>query len=83
LTGRWIEYSPVSGRSNRDRIASADYHRAVASQSPPVAIIVINKNDEGVVDILEALGALPRVMAGEAEIVLVDASEGRFDHGSG
>jgi len=43
------------------------------------AIVVINKNDEGVVDTLEALAGLPRVLAGEVEVILVDASEGRFD----
>jgi GT2 family glycosyltransferase len=44
-----------------------------------VAIIVINKDDPGLELTLDALSALALVTAGEAEIVVVDASEGRFD----
>lgn len=43
------------------------------------AIIVINKNDPGIVQTLSALSQLPLVLAEEAEIVVVDASNGRFD----
>ena len=43
------------------------------------AIIVINKNDPGIVLTLSALSQLRLVLAEEAEIVVVDASEGRFD----
>jgi GT2 family glycosyltransferase len=43
------------------------------------AIIVINKSDPGIVDTLTSLDALARVRAGTAEVVVVDASEGRFD----
>jgi GT2 family glycosyltransferase len=43
------------------------------------AIIVINKNDPGIVQTLSALSQLRQVLAEEAEIVVVDASEGRFD----
>jgi GT2 family glycosyltransferase len=44
-----------------------------------VAIIVINKNDPGLERTLDVLSALALVTAGDAEIVVVDASEGRFD----
>ena len=43
------------------------------------AIIVINKNDPGIVQTVSALSQLRQVLADEAEIVVVDASEGRFD----
>jgi GT2 family glycosyltransferase len=43
------------------------------------AIIVINKSDPGVANTLAALDGLPQVGAGEAEVIVVDASEGRFD----
>jgi hypothetical protein len=48
-------------------------------ESPSVAIILINKDDPGVIDTLEALVALPQVLAGAAEVIVVDASEGRFE----
>lgn len=43
------------------------------------AIIVINKSDPGIVDTLTALDTLAQVRAGTAEVIVVDASEGRFD----
>lgn len=45
-----------------------------------VAVILINKNDDGVEQTVESLVELPLVRAGEAEIIVVDASAGRFDH---
>jgi GT2 family glycosyltransferase len=45
-----------------------------------VAIIVINKSDAGVEDTVASLTALAEVRRGDAEVIVVDASEGRFDH---
>jgi GT2 family glycosyltransferase len=44
-----------------------------------VAIIVINKNDPGVIATLDALTQLPATADGTAEVIVVDASKGRFD----
>jgi GT2 family glycosyltransferase len=45
-----------------------------------VAVILINKNDDGIERTVESLVELPMVAAREAEIIVVDASAGRFEH---
>jgi len=44
------------------------------------AIIVINKSDAGVQDTIASLAAMPAMAAGDVEVIVVDASQGRFDH---
>src|SRR5205085_8148196 len=63
---------------NRRRASPLTGRRSMAS-AERTAIIVINKSDPGIVDTLTSLDALPRVRAGTAEVIVVDASEGRFD----
>lgn len=47
--------------------------------TPEISIVIINKSDPGVADTLEALDGLSEVQEGTAEVVVVDASQGRFD----
>ncbi len=45
---------------------------------PDCSIIVVNKDDRGIADTLQALVRLPAVVRGEAEVIVVDASQGRL-----
>ncbi len=47
--------------------------------TPTASIIVINRDDRGVGETLQALVSLDEVIRGEAEVIVVDASEGRLD----
>lgn len=53
----------------------ADWHGAV---TPACSIVVINKDDRGIAGTLQALVALEAVRRREAEVIVVDASEGRL-----
>jgi hypothetical protein len=46
--------------------------------TPKTSIVLINKDDPAVLTTLAALVDLPEVQSGEAEIVVVDASQGRL-----
>ncbi|MGH2916030.1 MAG: glycosyltransferase family 2 protein [Solirubrobacteraceae bacterium] len=48
--------------------------------TPSASIIVINKDDPGLRDTLAALDQLHEVRSGAAEVIVVDASQGRLDH---
>ena len=50
--------------------------------TPTTSIVLINKDDPAVLETLAALVDLPEVGSGDAEIIVVDASEGRLAPGA-
>jgi glycosyltransferase involved in cell wall biosynthesis len=52
---------------------------SIGALTPRVSILIINKDDRGLADTLAALTELAEVNAGEAEVLVVDASQGRLD----